>query len=297
MRAIISPGGTNLQTAAAAPFALTREAESSIINVTNLPVFCSRSVSRMKAEHRHQLHTNLLADRMGRFVQGMKASPRSTSPLIWVFAVLAVGTYVLWQVSMSSSQAEHAADWAKLDAALQLPLTSQEDAKKYDEDMRQIEKDEGSIPSRTARFQRARQLFLSGQADLTSTSVNRESAIARIKAARELYDQLGQECANSPQLAQETMLAYAKAEECLVSTSPDGDPRKELESAIQAYQRLATRFPESALGKEAAERAQSLQTKLDDVQKFYVELKDIAGPKPTPKAEVKPESIPEPKGP
>jgi hypothetical protein len=246
----------------------------------------------MKAEHRHQLQTNLLADRMGRLVRGVKTSPTSTSPLVWAFAVLTLAVIIIWQISASSSSADAAAQWAKLDEALQLPITTQDDAKKYDETMREVEKEEGTIASRTAMFQRARQIFLDGQENLTATSVNREQGIARIKAARDLYDQLSKQCADSPPLAQQAFMGIARAEESLVATTPGGDPRQELEAAIGAYQTLATKYPDSALGKDAADHAQKLQGKLDLVQKFYVELTDIAGPKPPPKGEPKPELEP-----
>src|SRR5438128_11986762 len=71
----------------------------------------------MKAEHRHQLQTNALADRMGRLLKGMKSAPRSTSTLIWVFIVLAFGTFAVWQYAARATVTERSALWTSVDKA------------------------------------------------------------------------------------------------------------------------------------------------------------------------------------
>ena len=50
----------------------------------------------MKAEHRRELQTNALADRMGRVVQRIKAPPDRRS-LLWIIAAVAVviGTLIV----------------------------------------------------------------------------------------------------------------------------------------------------------------------------------------------------------
>ena len=54
--------------------------------------------------------TNLLADRMGRFLQGVKSGPRSQT-LGWVFAILAVGLFVVWQVVQSATLSQRSSLW------------------------------------------------------------------------------------------------------------------------------------------------------------------------------------------
>ncbi len=55
----------------------------------------------MKAEHRKELQTNYLADRMGRLMQGMKAGPQNTgSMVIWGEAATPVSTTAGWGASM-----------------------------------------------------------------------------------------------------------------------------------------------------------------------------------------------------
>src|SRR5438132_9452135 len=63
-----------------------------------------RKRDRMKAEHRKELQTNFLADRMGRLMQGMKAGPQTSgSVVIWVLAALTIGTIVAWYVAGMNS--------------------------------------------------------------------------------------------------------------------------------------------------------------------------------------------------
>ena len=42
----------------------------------------------MKAEKRHQLQRNVLADQMGRLLQGMRSSSNTASGLVWTFVIL-----------------------------------------------------------------------------------------------------------------------------------------------------------------------------------------------------------------
>ena len=42
----------------------------------------------MKAEHRKELQTNVLADSIGRFWLSLKAAPSSTTIAVWVFILL-----------------------------------------------------------------------------------------------------------------------------------------------------------------------------------------------------------------
>jgi len=48
------------------------------------------------AEHRKELHTNALADRMGRFMQSVRQRPRGKTVLIWVVVVVLVVGFFVW---------------------------------------------------------------------------------------------------------------------------------------------------------------------------------------------------------
>src|SRR5262249_5781223 len=81
----------------------------------------NRTENCMKAQHRRELHTNLLADRMGRLVRNVQSAPKSTSIILWSFVVLAAGTFIIWEYAARSSQGSRSALWARVDIALHNP--------------------------------------------------------------------------------------------------------------------------------------------------------------------------------
>src|SRR4051812_21127129 len=100
----------------------------------------------MKAEHRHQLHTNALADRMGRLVKGMRSTPRSTSVFVWTFVLLALVTFAAWQIYARTTQNSRSSLWVTVD----------ESTHKAEAGLAELDRlgreDWASIPGRTARF-------------------------------------------------------------------------------------------------------------------------------------------------
>ena len=120
------PGSANLHDAAAVHFALTPLADRPII--TRIQEIGVRSIHRMKAQHRKELHTNLLADRLGRILQVLqnpKEGP-STSVLVAIGLVLvAIGCVLGWMWYVRHSQQVTSAENRDLDQA-----QSREDYKK-----------------------------------------------------------------------------------------------------------------------------------------------------------------------
>ena len=51
----------------------------------------------MKAEHRHRLEQNALADRVGRVVQSVKAAPATQSLALWLGVAAVVIVIIAWQ--------------------------------------------------------------------------------------------------------------------------------------------------------------------------------------------------------
>ena len=242
----------------------------------------------MKAEHRKELHTNLLADRMGRLVQGMKTAPRSTSITVWVFVVLALGTLGVWRIAAWSTQSNMSALWRSVDEATHNP----------DEGRRQLDnigkQNPGTLPGRAARFELARMQFEEGQTGLTSM-FRRTQAIASLKGARDLYGKLAKECADAPLLAQEALMGVAKAEESLVGIAdPENLEEKlgSLDRAVEDYRQLSGKFPDSVLGKAAAQRALELEEQRSNVEGFYTELNQILAPRIKTESGKKTESAP-----
>lgn len=255
----------------------------------------------MKAEHRHELHTNLLADRMGRLVKGMKSAPSTTSTYVWVFLIVAVVAVIAWQYYSRSTYTAQSALWMDLSDATHEAMGGPAKLVKISQEAR------GSLPGRTARYQLTRMDFHSAQRDLTSVAApERADAVRRLKEVRERYAQLLKESSDSPVLSQEAMMGIAKAEESLIGVTDSEKPEETLGSlakALEDYKALAKKFPESVLGRAAAKRAEEIEAKGPEIEKFYAELNQLLAPKPlttptvTPSPTLPAPVIPETKSP
>ncbi len=231
----------------------------------------------MKAEHRKELHTNYLADRMGRLVQGMRAGPQSTgSTVAWVLISLTIGTVVVWYVTAMNSNRSPL--WVKFEEdATQRNLAGLE----------KLTRDHpGTLPARASRFEIARVDLQSGLANLYSSQ--RDSAIAQVKNAKRLYENLVKECAGDPILAPQALIGAAKAEEALVGI-PKGDNPAEgeesLDKALGYYEELVKDYPKSFLAKTAQERIDNLGKTTNDpareaAEKFYQEMRKLVAEAP-----------------
>jgi hypothetical protein len=221
----------------------------------------------MKAEHRKELQTNFLADRMGRLMQGMKAGPQASgSMVIWVLAALTIGTIVAWYVAGMNSNRSPL--WVRFE---------KDSADRDLEGLRSLANtNPGTLPARAARFQRARISLQEGLANLYSGQ--REAAVSQVKQSRQLYTDLAQECTDDPILAPQALMGAAKAEEALAGI-PNGDDSGEslgsIDKALEYYHRLAKDYPNSFLAKAAQERIDNLEKSRDDADKFYLEMRKL----------------------
>jgi hypothetical protein len=255
----------------------------------------------MKAEHRHQLHTNVLADRMGRVLQGMKSAPKTTSTLIWVFVLLALGTFAVWRYAASSTLKDRSQLWTRVDEITHDSSLWNRVDRDSKEPLGALKLQElavenaGTIPVRAARFELARWHLRQGMEALTGSV--RSDALPHLKRSKELYTELVPQCVDVPLLTQEAMMGMGTAEEALaglVESAPavDGsdaassEPGKEerpagsLKKAVEYYRDLASKHPQSILGKKAAERANELEQQTSQVEQFYA----AANQKPALKA-------------
>jgi len=236
----------------------------------------------MKAQHRKELHTNELADRLGRLIQKVRTGPKSTPVIIWLFLGLAVLAVGFWYYFANSTKAERSAQWAQLDQATSTALAAG-DRQAFLEQLSQIAKEgQGTVPGRAARFQLARFLLQQGLQDQFSQVPSRENAIGSVEEARDLYRKLATECHDSPVLAQEAMMGAATAEEALIGV-PQSDNAEEsrgsLDQAIADYEKLASAYSESAQGRAARRRADELREHRQQSQDFYAELNKRPGAK------------------
>lgn len=232
----------------------------------------------MKAEHRKELHTNVLADRLGRLIQTVRGGPKSTPVIIWVFLGLAVLAVGFWYYFASSGKAERSAQWAKLDQATSTAMAAG-DRQEFLKELSQIAKDgKGTMPGRAARFQEARFLLQQGlqyQFAEFKTEEARQNALESLEEARRLYRQLATESQDVPLLAQEALMGAATAEEALIGVPQEKnaeESRGNLDQAIADYEKLASSYPDSSQGKAARKRADDLREHRQQWQDFYAQI-------------------------
>jgi hypothetical protein len=225
----------------------------------------------MKAEHRKELQTNFLADRLGKWMQALKTGPKpsSTSLAGWVFVLVAVGLIVGWMLYSRKAREDRSQLWLALEQDYELPAKL--------EDLSQ--KNQGTEPALVARFQVARDKLRSGLKDLyTRFSTQRTEAVDKVREAGELYEQLARDAQSTPVLVREALLGAATAHESL----------GEVSKAIELYTQLQENYRKSPLG-EATPGYQQLTAYIEklnknekDVESFYKEMQKIATSAPPP---------------
>jgi hypothetical protein len=194
----------------------------------------------MKAEHRKELVTNTLANRLGEAVQSMKEGPSRGTVVVLAAAGLIVILIFVWRYLATSAEETDSARWFKWDS-----LTTPEQLKAFVED-----KDaEGQPQGRLARLEEARRSLHEGLRQLGNIGT-RKKATEDIQRAAGLYDKLADECADKPLLHQQVLMGSAKAHESL----------GEADQARKYYQQLKDKYGETVLGRDAAEQFQRLET-------------------------------------
>jgi hypothetical protein len=229
----------------------------------------------MKAEHRHQLQTNVLADQMGRFYQSMKSPGQTSSVLGWTLGGLLIAAVVAWQYLAGTALTDGSALWLNADAATHdNPNTMLARLENLGGD------NPGTLAGRTALFETARLMFEMGERD--DAFMSRADSAKSLGRARDLYEELSRECADEPLLRQEALMGVAKAEESLAGSKDPANAEEDLQKALESYKKLANAYPDSFQGKAAAERIKVLQGQMTEVAKFY---QDFYSAPSKPKAE------------
>jgi tetratricopeptide (TPR) repeat protein len=200
----------------------------------------------MKAEHRKELQTNVLADNLGKALQGIKEGP-SRGTLIFVGVVALAGLLIfIWWYFWSASQATDSARWTAWDG---LTTTAALDGFAQNKD------NQGTTQGRVARFQIARVSLLSGIRELGSS---RAQALENIRKAAQAYEALANETSDLPLMQEEALLGAGKANEAL----------GEVEKAKGFYKKLADAHPNSPFGKDARAQLERLEKDAKDVQEL-----------------------------
>ncbi len=190
----------------------------------------------MKAEHRKELVTNTLANRLGEAIQGMKEGPSRSTILIGVAIGLILILVLSWYYFATSAAEADSARWLKWDN-----LSSPEQLKSFADD----QEVQGHIQGKLARMEEARRYLYDGLGELGAAPAQ---ARENIKKAAEAYDTLANELSDKPLLHQQALMGAAKAHESL----------GEYDQARTFYQQLKDNYANTALGHDAAEQLQRL---------------------------------------
>ena len=193
----------------------------------------------MKAEHRKELETNTLADRMGHMVQRVKTSQRRTVltyVLITVGAVVAVWLGYRWWYSGVEEASER---WFRFydGAGPHLALIMESDPK--------------SVPGKAARLQIA--WFLYWNEGVKWVGADPRRSITNLREASKAYAALVDDCEGDKVLQPQAMLGQAAAEETLAVLNPAN-----LKKATELYQALVDKHGTSAEAHFARQRLEIL---------------------------------------
>jgi hypothetical protein len=211
----------------------------------------------MKAEHRKELQTNVLRDRMERLVVRMKARPQRRFVLWAVLAVVVLIVLFFVYRQRVNARVEESERWVMFEDGYQGYLA------------RLVKDERDTNAGKAAAFQFAwMRLWGVGIRQLSGKQA--DQAFENIRGAAQLYKILKKECENDPIWEPEAMYALAVIEETQAIQKKE---RKEhLETAQRMYESLAAKHPNSALGEKAKARAELLQNKSRDILDFYTEL-------------------------
>ena len=215
----------------------------------------------MKAEHRKELMTNTLVNRLGEAVHGMKDGPSRGTLFVLAGVALLIILALIWRYLATSGEEADSARWLKWDS-----VTTPEQLKAFVENDKDVE---GQPQSRLARLEEARRGLYEGLRQLGNAGT-RKKAQEDLKRAAGLYEKLAEEYADKPLLHQQALLGAAKAYESI----------GEADQARKYYQQLQNKYTNTMFGQDAAEQLQ----RLDAAEKNdeFKALKDELNKPPSP---------------
>jgi hypothetical protein len=232
----------------------------------------------MKAEHRKELQTNALADRIGRFLTGLRDRSRSNWVLIWVIALGVVLAVVFWIWKNKENKAarsevlvtmDNLPSLADIQRSLEFHSGQRGLADKVEENLEKvIDKWRGTNAALEARFYLAGIDFSAKGLGGLTPGGSMKQALKDLKEARTKYETLAEDVQGDPFREPQALLAIAKIVETLTL-----EDDAHLDKARRLYEQLAEKYPNSAQGKEAAQRAKQLRDKeqFQAIKKFYTE--------------------------
>jgi hypothetical protein len=191
----------------------------------------------MKAEHRHHLKANVVAESLSRAYESIKHGPSRLGWILFGLAAVIVLVIVLWRYFARSSEESASTLWTRWDG-----LSTPSQVKQFADN-----KDNASkAPGRVARFQQARIDLHAGLEDRAS---NARSARERLQQAANTYADLAREHGLMSVQVYEALHGAAKAHEGLL----------ESDKAQEFYQQIADKFPDTPLAADAKAQIERLK--------------------------------------
>ncbi|MCA9200511.1 MAG: hypothetical protein KDA87_23390, partial [Planctomycetales bacterium] len=187
----------------------------------------------MKTEHRHELQTNELADKLGGVIQQVKPYAN----LIVGVAVILAGIVVVTQLWASRNKEKQERAWSSYFMAQESPGGA--------ESLKEVASSFAGTPASEWALQAAADRHLrEGYSQLFE---DRGAAAEELKAAKETYEQL-LNTTSRPTLKMRAQYGLAQTEESLGS----------LDNALNQYKSIADAWPDSVVGKAAQEQVNRL---------------------------------------
>jgi hypothetical protein len=239
----------------------------------------------MKAEERKHLKENEFQTWISRAWKSI-TSGSTMNTVVWSVILIALVLAIGWRYYSSSTFVTRSAMWYALDNATTVDALNAI-----------IKENKGGVVGRIARFDLARYQMQDALARLAGPNhAERATAADDLQTARDSYRELAKESGSEPALVQEAMMNVAKAEETL-SGVPKANSEKEmrgtLAQAVTLYQELASKYPKSYLGEQAAARAKEIDDHRTQIEAFYIGLSKEHGQPPPPPAMPEPSKGPE----
>jgi hypothetical protein len=205
----------------------------------------------MKAEHRKELETNVLADRVGRVVQGMKQAPQKRT-LIWVVLAVAV-IVVVWFFMRKSELArvENSENWVQFQEGKLQALISEGQ----------------SNQSKAAAFE-LQYIYL--RQTLRALLAQPQMALKQLDTLEASYREVANNVKDDKVLLPEALYSLALIEETRMLKDDDN-----WKKALAAYKEVADNHKDTAFGKLAQKRWEVLndKDKREEVLKVYQDLR------------------------
>jgi hypothetical protein len=213
----------------------------------------------MKAEHRKELETNALADRVGRALQGMKQKPQKRT-FVW-FALIAVVLVFGWLYMryQTNQRQDRSKQWVMLD------LGAPDFIKQLVENYSQ------SNQGKAAHFEDSYSNF---RQFLRFLPRSPKEVLQALDQLQRNYESLAAQCKEDNVLSPEALFTQAVIAETLIMKS---DANVKL--AQDAYQAVVDKHKDTAFGKKAQKRLEVFtdEAKKKDLLDTYRELRKEFG--------------------